>query len=370
MVEREALLQRELEEVKKAIESGTETQAPAVTLTQPTEADNNTEKPAKPTLKLASAVDPTKKQRELTRRLEQLCLLNTFVETELGSYLDIQDKIAAGTLERIAFEDLWYLFQPGEMLFFPQQGHEQLCRIFSFTGGQQRKRAPNRGDNITYYRDEGDVIHSGSGRGTWSPVKLDFYMMEFNGRIVGPKGGAKYIRHYAGEFKITDLPIYPLRFHKDKDAVFARLVARGNKYISSYGHKSYRGITSPPNDETSPEEVHGEIFLDLKEFYRNNSHQKPELGVLHRTMPDDAEAEEPAGVDSNWLFCDPEVDQQATDRFMLLHHAELEPTELEAYLKSEKSSIPLFPFRMPAYAFRTREYSRPPPRELLFGFTF
>jgi hypothetical protein len=359
MVEREALLQRELEEVKKAIENGTETQASAVTLTQPssTDADDNAEKPAKPTLKLAAAVDPAKKQRELTRRLEQLCLLNTFVETELGSYLDIQDKIAAGTLERIAFEDLWYLFQPGEMLFFPQQGHEQLCRIFSFTGGQQRKRAPNRGDNITYYRDEGDVIHSGSGRGTWSPVKLDFYMMEFNGRIVGPKGGAKYIRHYAGEFKITDLPIYPLRFHKDKVAVFARLVARGNKYISSYGHKSYRGITSPPNDETAPEEVHGEIFLDLKEYYRNNSHQKPELGVLHRTMPDDAEAEEPAGVDSNWLFCDPEVDQQATDRFMLLHHAELEPTELEAYLKSEKSSIPLFPFRMPAYAFRTREYS-------------
>lgn len=182
--------------------------------------------------------------------------------------------------------------------------------------------------------------------------------MEFNGRMVGPKGGSKYIRHYAGELKVTDLPVYPLRFHKDGEAaLLARLMARGQKYITSYGHKSYRGITTPTSETTSPEEVNGEIFVDLKEFYRHNSHEKPELGILQRTLPEEAEAEEPAG-DSSWLFCDHEVDQQSTEQFMLQFHDELEVVELEMYQKGKMTSIALFPFSIPAYAFRTRYHSK------------
>lgn len=170
MLEREEQLKKELDEINKTIETGAGTKTPTVILTeQPssTEEDDKsattaangaaTEKktepePAaisKPPVILAAAVDPVKKRKELTWRHSQLSVLNRFVETELGSYLDLQERIAAGTLEKIAYEDLWLLFQPGDMVFLPTQGHDQLCRVFSFTGGLQRKRAPNSRESAT-----------------------------------------------------------------------------------------------------------------------------------------------------------------------------------------------------------------------------
>ncbi|KAH6879448.1 hypothetical protein B0T10DRAFT_496467 [Thelonectria olida] len=303
-----------------------------------------------------------KKRKELTTRINHLQLLNDFIKTELASYVNLQESIKAGVLEKIAFEDLCYLFQPGQTLFFKKKGYDQLCKAYAVSGGQQRKRAPTQEEamqraslhNSTPWIKNDATIMNNSGHGTWSPLTVDHYIMEFDGHVVGPKDGREQIKHYAGERRVTDLPIYPLRFHKQRAEVIQKLTARGKKYISSYGHKSYYGVTCPPNPQVSPEELRGDVFIDVKDYYRSNPRLKPELGVLQRTNPDDAEVEEyVAGTLA--FFCDHRVDQKAAENFMLSYQTDLEPVEYRQFLWSEKT-LPLFPHQLPAYVFRTRQY--------------
>ncbi|KAM5349960.1 hypothetical protein ACJ41O_006465 [Fusarium nematophilum] len=307
---------------------------------------------------------PGKKRKELGKRLNQLRLLDDFVKTELAPYLDLQDSIKDGTLEKVSFEDLWFLFSPGDILYFKNRGHDQLCTAYSVTGGQQRKWTPT-GDQTArshpFYDNPGVKLDSTMmiklGRGTWSPLTVDHYIMEFDGHLIGPLDGREQIKHYAGERMITDLPIYPLKFHKNKDEVVKKLVARGQKYISCYGHKSYSGSTSPLNRRESPEELHGDVFVDVKDYYRSMGHPdhlKPKLGVLQRTNRDTTETEEHMSGFTSY-FCDHEVEQKASEDFMLSHHPELEPIESELFVQSD-NLLQLFPHRVPAYVFRTRWY--------------
>ncbi|KAF5011930.1 hypothetical protein FDECE_1995, partial [Fusarium decemcellulare] len=289
-----------------------------------------------------------RKRTELTTRIEHLQLLDNFIKTELVSYLDLQQSVKAGTLEKIAFEDLWYLFQPGEVLYFKDRGHDQLCISYATTGGQLRKRPPiNDGP--------GPRTMSSSAHGTWSPFTVDVYTMESDGYLIGPVDYYRRIKHYEGERKITDLEIYPIRFHPHRDDVIERQVARGKKYLSSHGHKIYNGATCPSDRQESPEEIRGDIYVDLKEYYTAIP-AKPDLGLLSRTSPDVLEVEEIVTGGAVWTLCDHEVDQKLAEQFMLSRQADLEPVELELFPWSE-ANLQLFPCRVPAYCFRTRRYT-------------
>ncbi|KAF7537883.1 hypothetical protein G7Z17_g12767 [Cylindrodendrum hubeiense] len=317
-----------------------------------------------------------KKRKELGIRFDHLRLLKDFIETDLASYIELDEKIKTGVLEKIAFEDLWFLFQPGDVLYFKNQGHHQLCKAFAVTGGQERKRGPSkmeilnrcdppgsRGDNQNG-KDDATIMHNAA-RGTWSPLTIDFYTMEYDGYLVGPLDDRKQIKHYAGERNITDLPIYPLKFHKKRDEMLKDLTARGRKYCSSYGHKSYSGTTCPVNRQKSPEEVHGDVFIDFRDYYRSISNHgywvpphavqwKPNLGVLQRTNPAAAEAEEDISGDI-WNLCDPEVDDKASEDFLSSNQFDLELIELDLFELSG-DNLHLLPHRVPAYLFRARKY--------------
>ncbi|KAI9150607.1 ATPase family AAA domain-containing protein [Paramyrothecium foliicola] len=302
-----------------------------------------------------------KKRKELVTRIEHLRLLIDFVKVDLSYHIDLHRDSKAGNLEKVLFEDLWYLYEPGDIVLFRNQGHDQLCKVYAVTGGQQRKRAPNKNEtmeksllNRADREDKKDAtIMTGLGYGTWSPLIIDYYILEFDGHLVGPKDARHQIKYYSGERKITDLPAYPLRFRKDRAEITEKLIKRGQKYISSYGHKSYHGMTCPLDPLQTPEDLRGDVFIDFNDYYRGNSSLKPTLGVLHRTNPDIAEVEEDA-KNAMWYFCDHEVDQRATERFMSLQ-PDLEPVELVSYQHSA-DTLQLLPYRVPAYNFRSRKY--------------
>lgn len=307
-----------------------------------------------------SKEDLVPKRKDLATRISHLKLLINFMETELGSYLEVQKRVKDGTLEKISFEDLFYLFHPGETVYFKSQGHEQLGTAYAVTGGRQRKKASlKEANNNQVYNPMGKYdadIMSKAGYGTWSPLTVDTFTMEYDGYFVGPMDGREQIKHYVGLRDITDLNIYPLRFHKNKEQVLARLIARGKKYISSHGHQSYNGMTCPVNNQESPEEFRGDIFVDVRDYYRDESRPKPQLGVLQRTTSDEAETEEFASG-RWWYFCDAEVDQRAAEDFMLTVQHKLEPLEFGQYEPTEEN-LQLFPHRVPAFVFRTREYGK------------
>ncbi|RSL50748.1 hypothetical protein CEP53_008685 [Fusarium sp. AF-6] len=312
----------------------------------------------------------TRRIAELATRIDHLRLLKDLIETELSPSIGLYQRIKDGVPEKIAFEDLWFLFQPGEMLYFKTQGHDQLGKAHAVTGGQQRKRSRTKEEIIEIGRpmprmNDGEndfpIIHHAV-RGTWTPLIVDYYTMEFDGRHVGPVGGRRQIRHYTGERKITDLPICPLRFHEKREEIIRQLTARGKMYCSSHGHRSYNGSTTPIEPGKSPEEIQGDIFVDFKDYYRSLKpdpmdpgwRSRLQLGWLPRTSPDVAETEDVVSGDT-WTICDHEVDEKAAEDFLSVQQPDLEPVRFDLFVQSEEN-LPLFPHHVPAYVFRSRKY--------------
>ncbi|RYP68601.1 hypothetical protein DL771_006573 [Monosporascus sp. 5C6A] len=328
--------------------------------------------------------DDIKREKEVSTRVAHLQLLYDFIETELKYYLELRVKVENGSLTTIAFDELWYLFRPGDVLYDECQGYEQALKIYSVTGGQPRRRNHTkeekevalikrqqiiRNTRPRRYSDDSDEADSenentnkdalveASGLGTWSPFTIDCYKMGFDGLRVGPLDSCRQIKHYSGECKITDLPIYPLRFHERKHEIAANLEARGRDFLNSYGHKSYNGFTVPRTRRAYQEELRGDVFIDLKNFYRTRPRQRPKLGILRKSRPDQTEVEESVATDAGrWRqLLDHEVDEKITDDYMASSHTFAEPIDFELVQESAEH-LQLLPYEIPAFVFRTRSY--------------
>ncbi|RBQ99536.1 hypothetical protein FVER53263_12918 [Fusarium verticillioides] len=214
--------------------------------------------------------DASTKRNKWITRMDHLKLLKEFIDSELTPQLKVFAKAKTSDLEKIAFEDLWFLFSAGDVVFFKDRGYDRLGRVYAVTGGQQRKRRHlTRFDPFEDAKGKSTEGYAyNSTRGSWTSLTVNYYTMEYDGYYLGPNDACKHIRHYTGERNITDLPIFPLRFHKMKAEIEGRLIERGKRYCSSYGHKSYSGTTCPSDNKESPEEIFGDMFVDFKDYYR------------------------------------------------------------------------------------------------------
>lgn len=333
--------------------------------------------------KRSNVQEVVKKEKLIARRINHLQVLYDFIISDLSYYLDLQTRIEEGSLATIAFEDLWYLFRPGETIYTKDDGFEQLLRIYSVTGGQPRKRNHTQYENEeiqrrreykrnvrprSYYADDSgpsdddefinkDALVEASGIGTWSPLTMDCYLMGFDGLRVGPVDSYRKIKHYSGECDITELPCYPLRFHKQRAEISARLEARGRRFLDSYGHKSYNGLTLPLTKRGYPEELHGDVFLDAKTYYTTYPRRRPKLGLLRKTLHDETEVQEyiATDVDGARRLFDHEVDDKVTDDSMASSQSFADPIYLEL-AKDSPEHLQLLPHQIPAFVFRTRQY--------------
>ena len=331
--------------------------------------------------------EAVKKEKLIATRINHLQVLYDFIMSDLAYYLDLQTRIEDGSLATIAFEDLWYLFRPGETIYTKNEGFEQLLRVYSVTGGQPRRRNHSQDENEEiqrrrdykrnmrsnrYYDDDAgfsdedefinkDALVEASGIGTWSPLTIDCYLMGFDGLRVGPVDSYKKIKHYSGECDITELPCYPLRFHKRRADISARLEARGRKFLDSYGHKSYSGLTLPLTKRGYPEELHGDVFLDAKTYYTAYPRRRPKLGLLRKTLQDETEVQEYIATDVDGVrrLFDHEVDDKVTDDSMASSQGFADPIYFEL-AKDSPLHLQLLPHQIPAFVFRTRQYGQSP----------
>ncbi|KAG7434502.1 ATPase family AAA domain-containing protein 3B [Fusarium oxysporum f. sp. raphani] len=317
--------------------------------------------------------DASVKRKEWITRMDHLRLLKEFIDSELAPQLKIFAKANTSDLEKIAFEDLWLLFSAGDVVFFKDRGYDRLGRAYAVTGGQQRKRRDetrfNPFEDIKVKSTEGYAFNST--RGSWNSLTVNYYTMEYDGYYLGPNDACIHIRHYTGERNITDLPIFPLRFHKMKVEIERRLIERGKTYCSSYGHKSYSGTTCPSDNKESPEEIFGDMFVDFKDYYRmppgwtpydyrprtTYPRSRPELGNIRPLESDPSETEEKISGDTEYHLYDKEVDDKSFDDFMISHLNELDVVKLETDQVPVESLL-LLPHWVPAYFFRTRRYER------------
>ncbi|KAI0450531.1 hypothetical protein F5B21DRAFT_425310 [Xylaria acuta] len=210
-----------------------------------------------PNVTESSSKDETTITEPARSMLSYLKTVLDFIDTNCSHSFTLQTCIRLGSLEKIAFDDLWHLFKPGDLLFSTREGKEQLYRTHYVTGGRLRLRNKTKDElersgirrlrrDMDLSGDDDEVTKreyiEAFGRGTYSPLTIDCYSIAFNGKDLGPLDTAVQVSRYNGDRDVSSLPIYPVRFHKDgEEAVRRRLRECGEKYLSCYGYKTYDG---------------------------------------------------------------------------------------------------------------------------------
>lgn len=216
--------------------------------------------------KREEAEEKRKKHREI---VFARCLV-TFIRTFLKDILDLRTSIQDRTIEKIRFDDLWHLYNPGDIIVKREQGELQAYQIISVTKGRRK------------------LLPSGTEEKTWmdararNSLRIQCYSMAYNGEVIDKIESIKLITPYEGAKKITDLAYCPLPFHEAASAgkdgslsTTATLMERGLKFLRHrYGQGSCDTVSSRPI-----EHVEGQIFVDFKTGYEEDF-EKPELGTL------------------------------------------------------------------------------------------
>lgn len=174
--------------------------------------------------------DPNPTTAEIMDSVEALrdlrCLIE-FIDHDLRPTMDI---LKDDSCQKVRFEDLWHIFQPGVEVYSPPDG--------------RRESEPM---HAKMYQELGRVLNTSDGRPklTHHPKDLPStvplwkighfyihcYYLDFNGSIFGPVSYMPSIVPFEGERDIRSLKVYPLRFAADASGIRDRLRRRGEKFL-------------------------------------------------------------------------------------------------------------------------------------------
>lgn len=314
----------------------------------------------------------------LRTRIAHMRCLVTFIEDNLGDLVRLRAQVADRSLKEIAFEDLWHLFKPGDIVYSrePETGRERLFKVYYITGGLIKRRKVRR-----YEESDFDPETHGERKfvavGCWTPFLLATYTMEFDGSQVGPRSREILIKHYSGKRLITELTAYPVCYHPDKD-LLGRFEAMGRQFMSSVGHKYYDGLavsvavtvtpkSRSPGVITSVRRVYdsivSEVYVDFEEFFKEYRDLRPKIFEgLENPLLDPTENSE--GCHDTYLNGPliiyrghEEVDAKLSQIFSSSNRRSLDPFDPIAEPdKLTPDFYQLLPQEVPAYSFRHRKW--------------
>jgi len=169
------------------------------------------------------------------------CLVR-LLDTELKPILDLRREIEETTLEYSAFEEIWHLFKPGDLII-SKNPKVRAYRVMHVTGGRpllSPNWKPSGPPPLDYSFHDPLVRH-----GSITPLVLDCFYIDFDGKIFGPAPQRIEIEPFEGKRLITSLDVYPIRFDKGRDSLMDMLTKRGARFVelSQVTHKRYTGLS-------------------------------------------------------------------------------------------------------------------------------
>ena len=121
----------------------------------------------------------------------------------------------------ITFDLLWALWKPNTLVYTTTYGSHDEPRVFKVDIAEK---------------------HHGLMKGYHYFVEGKYF--EYDGKQYGFGSIAQEICDFRGARKITGLPCYPLKYHKDQAQLRKDLIERGKKFVSLGGvhYKSHQGM--------------------------------------------------------------------------------------------------------------------------------
>lgn len=327
---------------------------------------------------LTFAKDNLTNESQSIRRLQ---CINDFIQTDLANYIGLELRCENGDLEEVLFEEVYHLFKPGDLVLTDFTGDNQLYQVSSVTGGRMRLSSGSDGSAGPRQPQPRDNPRQA---GTYTELRVSSFTMMWDGENIGCRHGWGYINYFTGTKLVTDLPIFPLRFHKDSRELRKRLCARGSKYVQCSGHKRYTGTSVIPHDSiannavnrpVSPtdhvgddsedygdeksghfEMVQGDVYIDYRSSFTEFFSTTPSLGLMKSDIGEDAEAIDTLARGQTWNCSDRHIDGIRTARFFNMNRDLTRFSKPQNDLVDEEARFQLLPGQVPAFVFATRKW--------------
>ena len=309
--------------------------------------------------------------------LESWKTLIALMDSDLRPKVELCSKIRNKTLTEIAYEDLCYLFTPGDIVLASQDQRLQALAVLAVSGGRKLLHdAPVR-------RPTGDVepvsfFHTSGGS---SPFTVDCFYYDFNGTDFGAILRSITIPKYEGKTHVNSLAVYP----ESLSGIGTRdlkmdLADRGRKFVqlcslSAVAHRSYMGRTL----DDPPEEVDSQVIIDfhmaaiVPAWQRpDNEEWMPILGMTQPTEPDEREVIEPH---ANCFRNDCNICNNPRGS-TIFNHQKFARQQSKGYVTSEdivnrpfsegelrEHQYMLMPFRVFGFVLRSRKWGKSLPKQ-------
>lgn len=232
------------------------------------------------------------------------CLLN-FMDDYLKP---VMDALQGSLRSDVRFSELWYLFEPGQLVYVKDKDIPQkVWRVVQTTGGRRCLSLGSRSD-----RSEAPPEQSVEHRHT--DFVLNCYYIDYDGARYGSSFSDFHISKFEDARAIDALPVYPFSIGERYGAVDREgLAKRGREFIkctqSCHLHYSGRSQIRQPNGEylchssdndsgrTSrvfPENIDGEVMIDFHTALQRNPEWLPRFLELdpHKLDPQQIDVRE------------------------------------------------------------------------------
>ncbi|KAI1150759.1 P-loop containing nucleoside triphosphate hydrolase protein [Nemania diffusa] len=296
------------------------------------------------------------------------------IKTKLSLEVNVARAVKEGTIDKIMFCHLWFLFPPGETIYYQKQNRDeppQAAQVLKVSGG--RAKLPNAPTSWLAFLDP-------DGRRRYlqkvSPFTIDAFHLDFDGKKYRPFQVKYEIPKYPGEFPITSLPVFPLRFlpESSKTATISLLLNRGLNFRNlasvEAAHREYHGRTL----DSEPEDIDGRVIVDFKQasivdnLQQRNSHPNSNdgedawrvFGLRPLSQTSSFEVSETLGTDQDdlTLYDDHMYDIDRTEKLFSVNKVLLAPSQELVEDDLGDDELRLLPGSVYAYVLRSRKYCR------------
>lgn len=224
-----------------------------------------------------------KNQKRLDDKRKHLKVLIKYIDKDFHDIKNTLEPMLQSGL--ITFELLWALWKPGTLVYSPTYGSPDTPRIFKVDVAEK---------------------HCSMMKGEFYFIEAKYF--EYDGKRFGYGNVGEEIAEFKGARKITSLPCYPLKYHKEEEAIREKLVARGKKFVTLAGvhFKAYSGMAFMKRKKgvLKFNISNSRIMVDPAIFRRINpnyyvSHVKPKNHDVLSLAGDSSDSESCCGCDES-----------------------------------------------------------------------
>jgi hypothetical protein len=327
---------------------------------------------------------------------------------------------------KIRWEDLWYLFRPGDLVYVPNLEHGVRARapngwaeMFqdwqgryadddlepTSTAAAHYTPRKSHTDQMIWkvyrppHKDKEGVVNGCSCSTcvrSAAESLVGLYHIDYDGQNFCAINKSLTIRKYEGEKEITQLPLYPLRYVKDLEEIMTASRNTGQKFVQHIDqarrYAFYRGwtlIKTPLGEsisdkngkvQTSPEHIESEVLVDFEEAFNMDPDWKPESLTVDEDTHDlmiavdvDSPLQEwndskRTKLKSSWedkTVTDDGIETLQTNEFVKTDHLLSKKRDAEIG-ELEGDELALLPRRLFAYALWERKFVQIDVRDVQF----